>query len=186
MIGLLHLICFWLVVGKQFLMELVILQSNEGIHEDMLMGVLRSPFSYFDVTPSGQLASNFSNDLGILDNNIVDNFLLGIDRAILWVVMSACIMRMNLIYLWPIVGCLIFSVAVFKYCKEAIMKARQLNLKLKSPVFTHLREIMRGLVPIQALQQTEKFTQKMVDLLDTSLRGAICMNMLDRFFAFSI
>ena len=101
MIGLLHLICFWLVVGKQFLMELVILQSNEGIHEDMLMGVLRSPFSYFDVTPSGQLASNFSNDLGILDNNIVDNFLLGIDRAILWVVMSAGIMRMNLIYLWP-------------------------------------------------------------------------------------
>jgi ABC-type multidrug transport system fused ATPase/permease subunit len=33
----------------------------------MLIGMLRSPSKYFDVTPNGRLISRFSNDLGIMD-----------------------------------------------------------------------------------------------------------------------
>ena len=55
---------------KTFLTEIVVLQSSERVHEDMVMGVVRSPLSYFDVTPSGQITNKFSNDLGILDNEV--------------------------------------------------------------------------------------------------------------------
>ena len=185
-IGLLHVACFFSIVGKLFLMELMILQSNERIHEDMVMGILRSPFSFFDVTPSGQLANNFSNDLGILDNEVAENFVVVVERTILWVVMSASIMRLNLVFLFSVTSCLAFIIFIFRYCRDPIMSAKQLNLQLKSPIFTHLREIMRGLVPIQALQQTERFTKKMVDLLDNSFRGTVCINMIERFFGFSI
>ena len=185
-IGLLHVACFLSIVGKVFLMELMILRSNECVHGDMMMGILRSPFSYFDVTPSGQLANNFSNDLGILDNEVGETFVTVVERTILWVVMSANIMKMDLVYLFSVGGCLAFIIFIFFYCKAAIMGAKQLNLKLKSPIFTHLREIMRGLMPIQTLQQTERFTRKMIRLLDASLRGTMCINMIERFFAFSI
>jgi hypothetical protein len=36
----------------------------------MIEGVLRSPASYFDITPSGRLFNTFSNDLGLLDMSI--------------------------------------------------------------------------------------------------------------------
>ena len=78
------------------------------------------------------------------------------------------------------------GIFIFKHCKEAIMGTRQLSLKLKSPIFTHLREIMRGLVPIQALQQAERFAQTMADLLDISFRGTMCLNLIERVFAFYI
>ena len=184
--GLLHVGCFVMTVSKVFLMELVVLKSNEEIHEDMIMGIVRSPFSYFDVTPSGHLTNNFSNDLGILDNAVAENFTQIIERTILWVVMSASIMKLNSIYLVSVACCLAFFVFISWYCQAAIISVKQLNLQLKSPIFTHLSEIMRGLVPIQALQQTERFTQKMIELLDTSLRGTVCMTMVERFFAFSI
>lgn len=34
----------------------------------MVNGIVRSPGSFFDVTPSGTLINKFSNDLSILDN----------------------------------------------------------------------------------------------------------------------
>ena len=38
----------------------------------MLLGIVRSPVNLFDITPSGQLTNKFSNDLGIMDNQIAD------------------------------------------------------------------------------------------------------------------
>jgi len=44
----------------------------------MMFGIVRSPGSFFDNTPSGVLINKFSNDLGILDNTLslsfIDNF----------------------------------------------------------------------------------------------------------------
>ena len=185
-IGLLHVCCFCLIVSKVFLMELIVLRSNEKIHREMVMGILLSPFSYFDVTPSGQLANNFSNDLGILDNEVAENFTLVIERSILWVVMIASIIQLDLVYIFSAASCLAFLIFIYWYCKAAIISAKQMSLKLKSPIFTHLREIMRGLVPIQTLHQTERFSRKMAQFLNTSLRGTVCIVMIERFFAFSI
>ena len=69
-LGLLHLLAFASIFLKNFLTEIVLLMSGEKIHEDMVMGIVRSPLSYFDVTPSGQITNKFSNDLGILDNEV--------------------------------------------------------------------------------------------------------------------
>ena len=33
----------------------------------MVHGIIRSPSSYFDITPSGRLNNRFSNDLGLMD-----------------------------------------------------------------------------------------------------------------------
>jgi hypothetical protein len=44
----------------------------------MVNGIVRSPASFFDVTPSGMLINKFSNDLSILDNalalTLIDTF----------------------------------------------------------------------------------------------------------------
>ena len=69
-LGILHVAAVLLIFLKSFLMELVVLLSNERIHSDMVMGMVRSPLSYFDVTPSGQITNKFSNDLGVMDGQL--------------------------------------------------------------------------------------------------------------------
>ena len=73
---------FWLALGlllfgqilfnliKYFLLNVVVLNSNEDIHKSMVHGLIRSPCYYFDITPIGRLNNKFSNDLGILDTMI--------------------------------------------------------------------------------------------------------------------
>jgi hypothetical protein len=37
----------------------------------MIHGLVRSPSTFFDITPTGRLINKFSNDLGILDNTLI-------------------------------------------------------------------------------------------------------------------
>ena len=69
-LGLLQLGFFIIMIIKYFVLNLVVLRSNETIHENMIHGLVRSPCWYFDITPSGRLTNRFSNDLGIMDNMV--------------------------------------------------------------------------------------------------------------------
>lgn len=40
----------------------------------MIHGLIRSPCSYFDITPTGKLTNIFSNDLGLMDSML--NYVL--------------------------------------------------------------------------------------------------------------
>lgn len=77
-IGVLFGAYFILSIIKFALLYIVILNSNKSIHAEMVNKILRSPISYFDYTPSGQIINKFSNDIGIMDYvlafNIVNSF----------------------------------------------------------------------------------------------------------------
>lgn len=55
---------------KYFMLNISILISSNKIHENMVESTIRSPSHFFDATPSGILMNKFSNDLGIIDNNL--------------------------------------------------------------------------------------------------------------------
>ena len=105
----------------------------------MVMGVVRSPLTYFDITPSGQITNKFSNDLGILDNDVAANFFLVFERGILWIIMLGSLLALDLMYAGPAIACFLFFIFFFNYAKKSIISAKQLSLKLKSPTFTQLR-----------------------------------------------
>jgi ATP-binding cassette, subfamily C (CFTR/MRP), member 4 len=77
-IGVLFGVYFLLSIVKFALLYVVILNSNKDIHAEMVNKIMRSPISYFDYTPSGQIINKFSNDIGIMDYvlafNIVNSF----------------------------------------------------------------------------------------------------------------
>ena len=88
-LGILTFALFIVLVVKDFLLSMVILNSNEQLHEDMIEAILRSPVSYFDTTPSGILMNKFSNDLGVLDNALYISFIYTFEGPI--VILSSLI-----------------------------------------------------------------------------------------------
>lgn len=70
-LSLLVFLYFLSLVIKYFMLNSSILISSKSIHEDMIESTIRSPSHFFDATPSGILINKFSNDLGIIDNNLV-------------------------------------------------------------------------------------------------------------------
>lgn len=105
----------------------------------MIHSLVRCPSSYFDVTPTGKLLNNFSNDLGILDDTLAIVSLDVIEGPISGIIMLANIFQINPLFIPPgsiSVACLIFF---FIYCKPAIIESKQLDLRTKTPVFKMYR-----------------------------------------------
>ena len=150
------------------------------------MGIVRSPLSYFDVTPSGQITNKFSNDLGLLDNLLALTLIFVLERFMVWIVMLGGSLTMNIIYVIPFGGCLIFSIIFFNYTKPAINATKELSLQLKSPVFSQLRETMTGLILIQQFNQINNYTEKFIQNLNNNLKGIICFLSTERVFAVGI
>ena len=110
--------CYFLFsLLKYFLVYLVSLYSNEDLHEEMIHGLVRSPCSYFDLTPTGQLTNKFSNDLGILDNTLAFTLVDTMEGPIITIIMLINIFAIDLFFLIP--GCLsiFFFIAYFIFCK---------------------------------------------------------------------
>lgn len=105
----------------------------------MVMGIVRSPLSFFDVVSSGQITNKFSNDLGILDTELGQNLIFILDRSTMWVIAFGTIIHLDVIYMIPAIVCLVFFILFTLINRRAIIKSKEFSLKLKSPIFSQLR-----------------------------------------------
>jgi hypothetical protein len=67
----------------------------------MIYRLIRAPMGYFDRTPSGQMISKFSNDLGILDYSLTFVFMGFIAGFSIITVLSINIFEVNIIFIVP-------------------------------------------------------------------------------------
>lgn len=52
---------------KYLLTIIGVLTSNNKLHEEMVVSILKAPVSYFDTNPSGRIINRFSTDLSLAD-----------------------------------------------------------------------------------------------------------------------
>jgi ATP-binding cassette subfamily C (CFTR/MRP) protein 4 len=101
----------------------------------MINGIVRSPASFFDSTPSGVLTNKFSNDLGVIDNSLIVGLIDGIDGpiAIISAIINMCLIDVYLIA--PTIIIAIIAIIFFIYARTAIISCKQLDLQNKNPIF---------------------------------------------------
>jgi ABC-type multidrug transport system fused ATPase/permease subunit len=111
-LGLIQVGYFILLVVKYFIVSYITLKSNEKLHNNMLLSLLRSPTQYFDTTPTGRLINRFSNDLNVLDSLMAYIFIDTIEGPILALV---------LLFIIPAFVTFILQALWFVYCKRTII-----------------------------------------------------------------
>ena len=102
----------------------------------MIEGLVRSPSSYFDVTPTGQLTNKFSNDLGILDTLLAFIAIDALEGPIFIVVSMVNVFIIDTFFMIPGFFNLTFFVLFFLFCNQIILNAKKLDLRMKDPVFS--------------------------------------------------
>ena len=108
---------FLAIIIFYYACNLCILYSNQAIHEQMIDGILRSPTSLFDATPSGELINKFSNDLSILDNNLFSVMIDSIEGPMFIVVALVYVCTVNVFFIPSTVVFFIIGIILVAYSK---------------------------------------------------------------------
>lgn len=173
---------FVFLIIKYFLIQMVIILSNDKLHKDMIQGILRSPSSYFDITNIGNLTNKFSNDLGILDTSLPYVVLDSLEGPIIALVMLGNIVSINIYFIIPGVINIGLLVILFCVCNKSIINAKQLDLEMKDPVFSTVNETISGLVQIKVFQRRKTLLKEFAKIVNNSFRSSINFLVCSRAF----
>ncbi|XP_039741515.1 multidrug resistance-associated protein 1 [Pteropus medius] len=134
--------------------------ASSRLHLALLQNILRSPMSFFERTPSGNLVNRFSKELDTVDSMIpqVIKMFLGS----LFNVVGACII---ILLATPIAAVIIPPLGLIYFFVQRFYVASSRQLKRlesvsRSPVYSHFNETLLGVSVIRAFADQERFIRQ--------------------------
>lgn len=132
-------------------------KSSTFFHDRMANSILRSPMSFFDTTPIGRILNRFSDDISVLDQQVLWTVIMFVS-FLLETLTRIAIVIYNLPFMIIIIGVLIY---LYNYYRNRFMPAsrelKRLKSAMRSPVFSHLQESVNGVETIRAYGEDARF-----------------------------
>uniref|UniRef100_A0A673I0F7 Multidrug resistance-associated protein 1 n=1 Tax=Sinocyclocheilus rhinocerous TaxID=307959 RepID=A0A673I0F7_9TELE len=145
-----------LVIKKCFL----VCQPSRYLHQTMLYNVLRSPMSFFERTPSGNLVNRFAKETDTIDSVIPS--IIKMFMGSMFNVLGSCavilIATPLVAIIIPPLGLLYFFVQRFYVASSRQLK--RLESVSRSPVYTHFNETLLGTSVIRAFGEQQRFIRE--------------------------
>ncbi|XP_078519309.1 multidrug resistance-associated protein 1-like isoform X1 [Lissotriton helveticus] len=133
--------------------------ASRYLHVDLLHNVLRSPMSFFERTPSGNLVNRFSKEIDTIDSTIPQ--IIKMFMGSMFNVIGACII---ILLSTPIVAVVIPPLGIIYFFVQRFYVATSRQLKRlesvsRSPVYSHFSETLLGISVIRAFEEQKRFKQ---------------------------
>nr|XP_020137224.1 multidrug resistance-associated protein 1 isoform X3 [Microcebus murinus] len=134
--------------------------ASRRLHLNLLHNVLRSPMSFFERTPSGNLVNRFSKELDTVDSMIPQ--VIKMFMGSLFNVIGACII---ILLATPIAAVIIPPLGLLYFFVQRFYVASSRQLKRLesvrcSPVYSHFNETLLGVSVIRAFGEQERFIRQ--------------------------
>ncbi|EAS02536.2 ABC transporter C family protein (macronuclear) [Tetrahymena thermophila SB210] len=158
---------------KHLSLTIAINRACKKLLHTMICALVRSKVIFFDTTQSGNILNRFSTDIGYLDEHLTKILIDVIEIFIGIIVMFITIMTISPNFIIVALFELTFLVFFLKYCKEGLLKTKQIDLTLRSPLLTFFNLSIQGVLPIKVYQQQSHFEDKFNQLATDSLRASL-------------
>uniref|UniRef100_A0A9L0SLR3 Multidrug resistance-associated protein 1 n=1 Tax=Equus caballus TaxID=9796 RepID=A0A9L0SLR3_HORSE len=145
------------VFGYSMAVSLGGVLASRRLHVDLLHHVLRSPMSFFERTPSGNLVNRFSKELDTVDSMIPQ--VIKMFMGSLCNVIGACIV---ILLATPIAAIVIPPLGLIYFFVQRFYVASSRQLKRlesvsRSPVYSHFNQTLLGVSVIRAFEEQDRF-----------------------------
>uniref|UniRef100_A0A8C6P277 ABC-type glutathione-S-conjugate transporter n=1 Tax=Nothobranchius furzeri TaxID=105023 RepID=A0A8C6P277_NOTFU len=145
--------------------------ASRQLHMDLLVNVLRSPMSFFECTPSGNLLNRFAKEIDAIDCMVPDGLKMMLSYV--FKLMEVCII---VLMATPFAAVIILPLAflyafVQSFYVATSCQLRRLEAVSRSPIYTHFNETVQGASVIRAFGEQSRFilqANKRVDFNQTS------------------
>jgi ATP-binding cassette, subfamily C (CFTR/MRP), member 1 len=145
-------------------------QASNGLHLSLLETVMRAPLSFFTKTDSGTTLNRFSQDMGLVDNDLPYSFIDTVFNISTVLIIGGLISASASYFLAAIPLTLVALYAIQKYYLRTSRQMRLLDLEAKAPLYSNFQETLSGLASIRAFGWVDKFSERNMELLDGSQR----------------
>ncbi|XP_011615233.2 multidrug resistance-associated protein 1 [Takifugu rubripes] len=136
------------------------IMASRYLHQSMLYDVLRSPMSFFEKTPSGNLVNRFAKEMDTIDSMIPS--IIKMFMGSMFTVVGACVIILIstplVAAIIPFLGLLYFFVQRFYVASSRQLK--RLESVSRSPIYTHFNETLLGTSVIRAFGEQDRFIQE--------------------------
>ncbi|KAI5861411.1 ABC multidrug transporter [Durotheca rogersii] len=154
-----------------------------SLHHDALQTLIHAPLRFFALTDQGVITNLFSQDLGLIDNELPSAFLNTIFSVFISMGQAAVIASSSP-YLAISYPFLVYTLyAIQKFYLRTSRQLRLLDLEAKSPLYTHFLDTAKGIVTFRAFGFTKESREKNARLLDTSQRPAYLLSMIQQWLS---
>ncbi|CAG2120162.1 unnamed protein product, partial [Medioppia subpectinata] len=156
------------LIIAQLWLRLRCVRAGQVLHNQMMARVVRAPMSYFDTTPIGRLLNRFSNEMDIIDGQIV-YVLTGAFRNFFVVILSLVMISLEtplvLLAIGPIIIVYIMCQRVFISSSRQI---KRFESETRSPIISHLSETFNGTASIRAFGADHWFVRQSYRRIDAN------------------
>ncbi|CAG2102973.1 unnamed protein product, partial [Medioppia subpectinata] len=156
-------------LGSTLLYRVGLVRVSALIHSDLLNSVMRTPLSFFDVTPTGRIINRFNRDIEMI-GLLLPWFMYA---TILYGMQAITIMAV-IVYTIPIIIVMIVIVAIvfailYRISLWTTRQLNRMNSITRSPIYSHFNESIAGAVSIRAYKTGHTFTKTLQKFIDTNL-----------------
>ncbi|KAJ2793738.1 hypothetical protein H4R20_006451, partial [Coemansia guatemalensis] len=146
------------------------LRASTEVHQNMLIGVLRSPMSFFDTTPTGRILNRFSFDMQKCDERLPNDItmLLAALSNLLVACMLVGIATPFMLIILPLLAIICYRYQIL-YIKSS-REIKRLDSTTRSPVFAHFQESAEGVSTIRAYGHQSRFVSEMEHQIGQHIR----------------
>ncbi|KAM9346446.1 multidrug resistance-associated protein 1 [Symphorus nematophorus] len=148
------------VFGYSLSMSIGGILASRYLHQSMLYDVLRSPMSFFERTPSGNLVNRFAKEMDTIDSVIPS--IIKMFMGSMFNVVGSCVVILIatplVAIIIPVLGLLYFFVQRFYVATSRQLK--RLESVSRSPIYTHFNETLLGTSVIRAFGEQERFIRE--------------------------
>ncbi|XP_066054315.1 multidrug resistance-associated protein 1 isoform X3 [Chamaea fasciata] len=148
------------VFGYSMVVSIGGILASRHLHLNLLHNVLRSPMSFFERTPSGNLVNRFSKEIDTIDSAIPP--IIKMFMGSTFNVIGACIIILLATPIGAVVipplGLLYFFVQRFYVATSRQLK--RLESVSRSPVYSHFNETLLGVSVIRAFEEQKRFIKQ--------------------------
>ncbi|KAJ1548114.1 hypothetical protein HK096_004666, partial [Nowakowskiella sp. JEL0078] len=154
------------VMARGFLISSVVIRKSIALHRKVLEAVFHAPMSFYDITPVGQILSNFARHLFLVDDFLPEAALQVLSFSPILV--GTVILVSSVVNWFWVTLPLYFLMSYFLISKTwtANEKLKRLEGLNKAPMFSHLSATLEGLFSIRLYHAEARFDAFNRSLID--------------------
>lgn len=177
---------FFFFLAKYYTFNAVIFRANRNLHNKLTEGLVRAPVSFFDTHQSGLILNRLSNDLGLMDSNLVMTLNIVVEYIILIMVTMIILLIENPYFIVVLAILFFFFLIFYRIGKPILINIRKIDLINKSPIFTFFNSTLSGLTMLNVYGKSSNFMQNFDVLLENSYKANFYYWEINRGFGASI